>query len=77
MNASNVPKYICDKSRHTGDTDNNWYITALFFSKEKKNLIMGQGVEKVAANGLSITKQFSITSTYYRPSNEAVASLLW
>lgn len=31
MNASNIPKYICAKTRHTGDIDNSCYITALFF----------------------------------------------
>lgn len=44
MNASNIPKYICDKNRHKGDTDNNCYITAVFFSKDKpllKNRVRG------------------------------------
>lgn len=44
MNASNVPKYICDKKRHTGDIDNSCYITAIFFPKDKtpfKNRVRG------------------------------------
>lgn len=41
MNASNVPKYICDKNRHTGDTDNSSYITALFFPKDKTSFKNG------------------------------------
>lgn len=41
MNASNVPKYICDKNRHTGDTDNSCYITALFFPKDKTSFKHG------------------------------------
>lgn len=43
MNASNVPKYICDK-RHTGDTDNSCHVTAMFFPKDKipfKNRVRG------------------------------------
>lgn len=44
MNASNIPKYICDKNRHKGDTDNSCYITILFFVKDKpsfKNRVRG------------------------------------
>lgn len=50
MNASNVPKYICDKKTHTGDIDNSCYITAIFFPKDKtpfKNRVRGFAREVV------------------------------
>lgn len=41
MNASNVPKYICDKNRHTGDTDNSCCIIALLVPKDKTSFKHG------------------------------------
>ena len=41
MNASKVPKHICDKKRHTEDTDNSFHITALFFPKYKTSFKNG------------------------------------
>lgn len=40
MNASKVPKSICDK-RHTEDIDNSCYITALFFPNYKASFKNG------------------------------------
>lgn len=47
MNASKVPKHICDKKRHTEDTDNSFHITALFFPKYKTSFKNGVRVLEV------------------------------